>query len=405
MSLHNTSHSLADTLSVAQALTKKHGITRSADVTEFSRINLPVWIALRPNAKCLSQSAGKGLCKDSAHISALMEGIEVACSENINLDNATHLTIEASRNHKVACTDPTEHPLQPCIPTKQEIPWLETTCLKSGSRWLVPAGMLSLDFTLTGSSGEQPRQFRTTSNGLASGRTYTEACVSGLLEVIERHSVTLNNMLKGELKKIEIGHCCPPNLSRVLEEINKYDVSISVFDASAIPGIHAIEAFLWSPSGAVPPVHGFGCSLDLEVAILRAILEANQASTLLLSGSRDDLTKHTYLVTADAEKIANTYDRKTKSIQRLGNKDFMSINMTPQEELNTIIKRTSTYVDREILVYRYTPEDYPVSVCKVLIPTLEGYFNNGYRPQYAFNASMHKQELFGGLQLAAGGKI
>ena len=405
MSLHNTSHSLADTLSVAKALAKRHGITRSADISDFSRVKLPVWIALRPNAKCLSQSAGKGLCADSAQISALMEGIEISTSENVDQRDAIHLSVEKSQESGLNCIDLEEHPLQACIPTNQKVPWLKSTCLRTGQNWLMPAEMLSLDFTMAGERGKRPRQFRTTSNGLASGRTYVEACVSGLLEVIERHSITLNNMLLGNLRKMEIGHCCPPKLSAVLEQLDEHGVNVAIYDSSVISGVHAIEAFLWSPEGVVPPVHGFGCSLDLEVAILRAVLEANQASTLLLSGSRDDLAKHTYLITADSERIANTYERKTRKIQRFEKTDFGTFELTPEEELQSIIKQTSLHIDREILVHRYTPHDYPLSVCKVFVPTMEGYYMSGYRPQRRLITGATKDDLNTGLQLAAGGKI
>ena len=86
--LHNTTSSIRETLDRAFDLKKNHGITRLADITNFSKINLPVWIGTRPNAKCLSQSGGKGLTSEAAMLSALMEGIEVSYAENIKTDDA-----------------------------------------------------------------------------------------------------------------------------------------------------------------------------------------------------------------------------------------------------------------------------------------------------------------------------
>jgi ribosomal protein S12 methylthiotransferase accessory factor len=404
LTLHNTTYNLTDTLEVASKLGKVHGITRNADVTQFSNVNLPVWVSLRPNAKCLSQSAGKGMCSDSALVSAIMEGIEVDVSENVNHLNACYLTTEESRNSKTSCINIDEHPLQACIPSSQKIPWLEGKCLRTEKTYLIPADMLSLDFTLTGNNMDRPRQFRTTSNGLASGRTYVEACVSGLLEVIERHSITLTNMLTGDLKKIVVENSCPPRLASVLEELDRQDINVNIYDSTVVGGVHAIEAFIWSPTGIVPPVHGFGCSLNLETAILRAVLEANQASTLLLSGSRDDLTKHTYLMTADAQRVASSFKRRVKLSVDLQRSDFSAPDLTPVEELASIINKVTNYLDREILVYRFTPEDYPVSVCKVLVPTMEGYLNAGYKPQHKLVGMKIQEDFSTGLKLAAGGR-
>lgn len=415
MSLHNTTHTYEDTLNVVLSIAKQHGITRVADISEFSRVRLPVWIALRPNAKCLSQSAGKGLCRNSAMISALMEGVEVSASENVNWSNAEMATLENAmevRNNdestssvNVSFVDPSEYPLQLCIPRDQQIPWLECHCLKTGKPWKIPARMLSLDFTLVNESRQRPRQFRTTSNGLASGRTFVEACVSGLLEVIERHSITTKNMLTGQLQRIEVGNSSPPALAFVLDEIERSGVKLEIYESTVVDGLHAIEAFVWSPSGDIPPAHGFGCSLSLEIAILRAVLEANQASTILLSGSRDDLFKHSYLVTADTDKIAETYARKTKSTRSVLPSEFSSVEMTPEEELELILAHTARYVDREVLVYQYTSPDYPVSVCKIFVPTLEGYFSAGYHAQNQAIKGPPNLQMGGALQLAAGGRI
>lgn len=268
---------------------------------------------------------------------------------------------------------------------------------------MIPARMLSLDFTLKEQRLQRPREFRTTSNGLASGRTFEEACVSGLLEVIERHSVTTCSMRGSQLEKMDVSDSCPPSLASVLDELTQNDVNVEIYDVTTLDGLYAIEAYVWSPSGSIPPAHGCGCSLSLEIAILRAVLEANQASTILMSGSRDDMFKHPYLVTADIEKVGETITRKAKSVRKVECTEFGREEMTPSEELQKIISHTSKYLDREILVYKYTPEDYPLCVCKVFVPTLEGYLTPGYRPQRQANIIASGFDNGNILQLAAGG--
>jgi ribosomal protein S12 methylthiotransferase accessory factor len=53
---------------------REFGITRVGEVTGLDRIGLPVWIAIRPNARTLSVSQGKGLDDTAARVSAAMGG-------------------------------------------------------------------------------------------------------------------------------------------------------------------------------------------------------------------------------------------------------------------------------------------------------------------------------------------
>jgi ribosomal protein S12 methylthiotransferase accessory factor len=62
------------------------GITRIADVTGLDMIGIPVCNAVRPNAKSLSVSQGKGANLLLAKVSAAMEAIELYHAENISPD-------------------------------------------------------------------------------------------------------------------------------------------------------------------------------------------------------------------------------------------------------------------------------------------------------------------------------
>ncbi len=52
------------------------GLTRLADITGLNHIGVHTFVAIRPNAKCLTTSQGKGVTKTLAKVSALMEAIE-----------------------------------------------------------------------------------------------------------------------------------------------------------------------------------------------------------------------------------------------------------------------------------------------------------------------------------------
>ena len=59
------------------------GITRIADLTGLDRVGLPVAQCVRPNARALAVSQGKGLDLISAKVSAAMESIEAYHAETM----------------------------------------------------------------------------------------------------------------------------------------------------------------------------------------------------------------------------------------------------------------------------------------------------------------------------------
>ena len=64
---------------------KGFGITRVGEITGLDRVGIPVWIAVRPNARTLSVSQGKGLDDTAAKVSAAMEALEIAHAEQPQL--------------------------------------------------------------------------------------------------------------------------------------------------------------------------------------------------------------------------------------------------------------------------------------------------------------------------------
>src|SRR5882724_1943168 len=59
------------------------GITRVAEVTNLDRIGIPVALAVRPNSRSLSVSQGKGIRREQAVLSAVMEALELAAAERL----------------------------------------------------------------------------------------------------------------------------------------------------------------------------------------------------------------------------------------------------------------------------------------------------------------------------------
>ena len=64
------------TLARINPLLAQMGITRAADITGLDRLGIPTWCAIRPEARQVQVTNGKGLSHAAAKVSALMEAIE-----------------------------------------------------------------------------------------------------------------------------------------------------------------------------------------------------------------------------------------------------------------------------------------------------------------------------------------
>src|SRR3954453_432623 len=73
----------AETLARVRPLMARMGITRLGDITGLDRIGIPGRVAVRPNSRSVSVSQGKGLDREQAMASALMEACEGFHAEEI----------------------------------------------------------------------------------------------------------------------------------------------------------------------------------------------------------------------------------------------------------------------------------------------------------------------------------
>src|SRR3990167_9172038 len=64
------------TKAIIDPLRKKFGITRNANIDGLDTLDIPVSIAIRPNARHLCGALGKGLTRELSYVSAVMEAIE-----------------------------------------------------------------------------------------------------------------------------------------------------------------------------------------------------------------------------------------------------------------------------------------------------------------------------------------
>lgn len=128
--------------------------------------------------------------------------------------------------------------------------------------------------------------FHASANGLASGNTQAEATLHGLYEVVERDAV------RRAEKAGPVGRIAPESVpgraGELLEQLRTAEAQVDVFVLPSPTGVPCFGATVRNASFSVPAT-GYGCHLDRDVALCRAITEAAQLRASVIAGSRDDL--------------------------------------------------------------------------------------------------------------------
>src|SRR5688572_25942054 len=219
--------SFEETLERIQPLMPMAGITRVADVTGLDTIGLPVVMVVRPNARSLSVSQGKGLSIAAAKVSGIMESLECFHAERVA--GPVHMGRYADLAGTNDLVDPYALPRLPTSRFRSEItiPWIEALDLSSDRVRLVPLEIASADFTFPGLPGTG--FFGRSTNGLASGNSVHEALLSGFCEVIERDAWALWHASGGATgTTTNLAEELDPQLVTLLAQIDSAGCSIMV---------------------------------------------------------------------------------------------------------------------------------------------------------------------------------
>ncbi|MEU8523758.1 YcaO-like family protein [Streptomyces sp. NPDC048577] len=343
---------------------RDYGITRVADVTRLDNIGIPVFLAVRPESETLAVSQGKGASPLLAKISAVMESIELWHAERPALDSfvATSASLSlpyALTDLNLQLTDDWIHHL--------ELRWVWARSLTDDRAVPVPLDLVRLSY-----SGEhfwRPRLFESSSTGLASGNIFTEACLHGLYEAVERDvlaahpSSTDANRLRIAAETIHDEH-----LRSLLRQLNDAGVEV---DISCIPnrfGMPTFAVYVWSPLFPIVCA-GSGTHMAPVVALSRALTEAVQTRLTEISATRDDIpsdqdtwrdatTEPGFPAPADAVSLDEVLHNHGAEFEDI------------DEELAEVTQRILEATGHAPLVVQLSPPTEPFSVVRVICPGL-----------------------------------
>ena len=294
--------SAQETLARLRPLFPLFGITRVAAQEGLTEIKIPVSICFRPNARLLSTSQGKGISRDLADVSAIMEGIEQFHVERIPPPDLIESPAGLRKSGKTF-VDPvllSMNLYRMFYSEDDPIGWLSLKRLSDQEPILIPRAFLDLN-SATPRTEISSRSFDVSTNGLASGNSLEEAIVHGLYEMIERHSIMEVNKMNFEEKSARTLKLATiqkaPHIEELVKRIDEAGYNLEVLACHGRLGIPTFKAFIQAhdPLKTNSVSQGSGAHYLPEVALSRAITEAVQTNVTAVTGSRDDLYPDLYL--------------------------------------------------------------------------------------------------------------
>lgn len=270
---------------------KKIGVTRLASISQLSDIDYPVVQSTRPhifdhiNAAMNTGSQGKGPSLTQATISCLMESLEAYAMETRDPRLIRGSFAELSKSYVVL--DP-----EFCVlafnadecKKDEAILWTDSYCPDLDCTVLVPAE--SVYFPMKAESYQTAHHFQRGYNGLAAGATYLDATIHGLYELIERRLKAETERGTAPSYEVSLESC--PSLKKLSAALDgRAKVQLFFVKSKELPEIPYFEAKIETSQSRIH--HGYGCCLDVDIAMERALSEAVQTQATVDSTSREDM--------------------------------------------------------------------------------------------------------------------
>ncbi len=270
----------------AARLMSRFGISRVTDITRLDKLGLPVHASVRPRGQGLRVHAGKGLHVAESRIGALMEGIEFAVADprrNPAGQPMSVATLQAGWAGGFRFVDLAPRRGVP-VDSALQLPVLECEDLIRNVATALPTELLFV----SDDKPTCPPMFGSNTNGVASGNSLDEATLHGLLEVLERDALSLEQARHASRRVHHLS--LPPHFIEMADAWLRRGVRLVVRHIPSDTGLPCFKAWLIEPESTdINLCSGSGLHLDRAIALTRAICEAAQSRLSTLHGGRDDI--------------------------------------------------------------------------------------------------------------------
>jgi len=374
---------IEDTLAYARDYAQQLGIVRVTETTWLDRLGLPVFASIRPMAMTgsLCVNSGKGLTQKEAKVGAYMEAIEFAMAEpnraGFKINSCLLESIYKGKDNLASILD-----LCPNIGIEIDstipIQCVETIEMNTGTIYNIPVDLVFHPSPL------QPnfqQVFKSSTNGLSSGNSRTEALIHGLLEVIERHVLSFH-FIQDETLIVEQKDL-PDNVEKIRKKLLQEQIELVIRYAPNELNIPVFAAYVIDPDFQNPMFInvGYGCHINKSIALSRAIAEAIQSRLVLIHGARDDIPQsHEPFQGLSPREMQLNFQQMSYALKNAAEKTsfaslpsynwtFSNLEEYYQQLLNLLRKKGFP----EVLTVAYTPEDAPLHVMRTIVPKMEFY--------------------------------
>ena len=379
-----------ETIEINEDKLKTAGITRIADITDLDRIGLPVYTAIRPTAEegAISIYGGKGISKDHAKASAMMEGFERYSSEKQEGDESIITTVNDISNHGKfidlkSLNLPQEFEKKDL--GEMNLEWSIAHDLITDDDYYVPSNAIYHPYI---SDNNANSLFKSNTNGLASGNILEEAVLHGIFEVIERDAWSIFELTHKNYAQINLNTIESDIINETIEKFTSQGINIKLMDFTAdinVPTIAASADDTVTQDAGLLTL-GIGTHLDPEVAILRALTEVAQSRATQINGAREDTVRADFAREAGYERMKriNKFYFKQEdeqvNLKDIENKATTSIG----EDLDIVKEELVSNEIKHVLYHDLTRPELDVSVVRVIIPEMEMYAIDPSRAGYRF---------------------
>jgi ribosomal protein S12 methylthiotransferase accessory factor len=370
------------TLALAKVLAAELGITRVTDITRLDSVGIPVCASIRPNAVIgsLCVNAGKGTSVLEARVGAYMEAIEFAYAEFgrssvIRYIAATPRDVLDGRTRSDAILDfgPV---MQLEVELDEPMGCVYAEDLSNGGEVLIPAELVFLPCP---SEVSLQRCFGSNSNGLASGNSVTEATVHALIECFERDIRSFEHV--NDTSSLVRPSTYPELIKRIEAQADAAGLSLAVRYAKSAHGLPYFSAIVANLVDR-DPIYvnaGYGCHLSSDIAMSRAVTECFQSRLSFIHGGRDDLQdRYTFFndwtaqATRDyASRLIDETFCTDSAIDFADIPDLALSIASVDEALESLIARAKRVDGARVLRVRYTSDDQPLQIVRVIVSKFE----------------------------------
>jgi ribosomal protein S12 methylthiotransferase accessory factor len=373
------------TIRRALAVLDTIGVTKVADVTDLDRVGIPNFMTVRPHdlGPGISYYNGKGTTRADAYAGALMEAIERHAGERYDGPVIASSHHNLRREH--ACVDPLEIHV-PMVRNYSEhlmLEWVEGFDLMTRRPTFAPLNCVVAPY----SSDSGLSLFYTSTNGLASGNSRTEAVCHALCEVIERDATSLA-MARADVRSAVAAllaglgfdaalpaEPAPPILLRglprraaaLVRKLQQAGLEVQLQNLTSTIGIPTIGCTIVDPQGpAVFNTHaGCGTHPDARIALTRALTEAAQSRLTGIQGGREDLPDFVPPAGAPVEK-------RHSDIPPISFGDIASCqHPTVNDDVEFIIERMRQSGFDQVVAVDITRAEVGIPVVRVIVPRAE----------------------------------